>query len=91
MHDKGICDAIETGNHNEGMIQDVSNKPPVEDNGTFGKQMLEAEHQSSSSLKKLKSFHLKDGKAVEHTMQHGNESTGGQQEAATNSVVSSYL
>ena len=85
MHDKGICDAIETGNHNEGMIQDVSHKPPVEDNGTFGQQMSEAGHHSSSSSKKLKSFHLKDEKAVEHTMQHGNASTGGQQEAATNS------
>lgn len=85
MHDKRICDAIETRNHNEGTIQDVSHEPAVEDNGTFSKQMSEAGHQSSSSSKKLKSFHLKDGKAVEHTMQHGNASTGVQQEAATNS------
>ena len=85
MHDKRICDAIETGNHNEGTIQDVSHEPPVEDNGAISKQMSEAGHQSSSSSKKLKSFHLKDGKAVEHTMQHGNASTGVQQEAATNS------
>ena len=62
MHDKGIYDAIGTGNHNEGAIQDVSHKPPVEDNGTFGQQMSEAGHQSSSSSKKLKSFHLKMGR-----------------------------
>ena len=66
----------------------IQNKPAVEDNGILEEQMLEEERQTSSSSKKLKSFQSKDEKAVEHTMQHGNESADEQQDAAMDSEFS---
>ncbi len=68
------------------MTQDASCKAAVKDNSTSSsKQMLEVEYHTSSSSKKLKSFHFVDDKTVEHTMKHGNASIKEQQGVAANS------
>ncbi len=68
------------------MSQDASCKAAVKANSTSSsKQMLEVEYHTSSSSKKLKSFHSVDDKTVEHTMKHGNASADERQGVATNS------
>lgn len=70
------------------MAQDASCNRVVEDNDkNNSKQVLKDECFTSTFSKKLKSFHSKDDKPVEHSMEHANESTEKQQDDAVNLQV----